>query len=224
METQTKWLAQIEQGKDGSTQIDMSKEVMRIIQRFLMQILFGANIDDTMITIQARTEKFGVFAPRQFTLSNAIEECFEQCIEAIRIRGVNPLWSLLYSSTGKSYSFTHVEKVSDDNNLIVRDTIRKYIRKRASGQAKSELEDDSDILSLMMQNSDVFQEEDIIDEMIDFMVAGSQTPQLPSQYALSHLMTDPESLSRVRQEFENTYAEKLSFEKAIKDELTLETS
>lgn len=77
MDLQDKWLAQIEQSREGSTQIDMSKEIMRMIQRFLMQILYGANIDDTMITIQARTDKFGVFAPKEFTLSNAIEECFE---------------------------------------------------------------------------------------------------------------------------------------------------
>lgn len=116
---------------------------------------------------------------------------------------------MLFSSTGKCYSFTNIEKVSDENNLIVRDTIRRYIRQRASGKAKSELADESDILSLMMQNSEIFKEEDIIDELIDFMVAGSQTTQLTSQYALAHLMTDPESLTRVRQEFENTYAERL---------------
>ena len=145
-----------------------------------MHILFGADIDDSKIVINARSDTFGVYVPKELTLSEAIEESFEISLESIRNRSINPLWSLLYSMTGKCHSFTYVEKVSDANNETVRETIRKYVRKRASGEAKSDLAGDSDVLTLMMQNSDVFKEDDIIDELMDFMVAGSQTTQLTS--------------------------------------------
>ena len=47
------------------------------------------------------------------------------------------------------------------------------------------------MLSLILQNKDVFSEDDIIDELMDFMVAGTQSTQMTSQYTLAHFMTDP---------------------------------
>ena len=100
--------------------------------------------------------------------------------------------------------------------MIVRDKIRGYIRKRTSGEVKSDLGGESDVLSLLLNNKEVFGEEDIIDELIDFMVAATQTTQLTSQYSLAHLMTDTESLKRVRAEFN-------SLNLAISDGMTLES-
>ena len=55
----------------------------------------------------------------------------------------------------------------------MREKIRDYVRKRVSGEVKSDLGGDSDVLSLLLSNRDVFGEEDIIDELIDFLVAGT---------------------------------------------------
>jgi len=38
---------------------------------------------------------------------------------------------------------------------------------------KSDISSNSDVLSLMLANSEVFNEEDIIDEIIDFLTAGT---------------------------------------------------
>jgi len=54
----------------------------------------------------------------------------------------------------------------------------------------------------MLANSEVFSDEDIIDELLDFLVAGTQTTQMTTQYALACLMTEPECLARVRAEFD----------------------
>ena len=56
---------------------------------------------------------------------------------------------------------------------MVRAACRKYVNQRASGEAKSELADESDVLSLMLKTPDVFETEDIIDELIDFIIAGT---------------------------------------------------
>jgi len=55
----------------------------------------------------------------------------------------------------------------------LRDVIRSYVRKRVSGECKSDISGNSDVLSLMIENKDVFSEDDIIDELMDFMVAGT---------------------------------------------------
>ncbi len=79
----------------------------------------------------------------------------------------------MFSLTGNSYSFTHHEKTADVNAAVVREACRKYVNQRASGEAKSELADESDVLSLMLKTPDVFETEDIIDELIDFIIAGT---------------------------------------------------
>lgn len=96
--------------------------------------------------------------------------------------------------------------MSDTNSAVVREVCRQYIQKRRSGEVKSELNDDSDVLTLMLKTPEVFSDEDIIDELIDFMVAGTQTTNVTTQYAMSHFATDPESLKRARAEFDQVIA------------------
>ena len=46
----------------------------------------------------------------------------------------------------------------------------------------------------MLASPEIFNEDDIIDEIIDFMGAGTETTQKTTQYTLAHLMTDEASL------------------------------
>ena len=87
----------------------------------------------------------------------------------------NPLWKLLLTLTGKNYAFTQMEKHSNFNCVALRDRIRGYVRKRISGEAKSVVGNNSDMLSLFLESPDVFTEDVIVDELSDFLVAGTQT-------------------------------------------------
>ena len=89
----------------------------------------------------------------------------------------NPIWQILYAATGNSYAFTGIEKLSNKNCAVLRQIMGEYVRKRKSGEAKSQVGDNSDMLSLFLQSPDIFTEEVIVDELIDFLVAGSQTTQ-----------------------------------------------
>ena len=60
----------------------------------------------------------------------------------------------------------------------------------------------ADLLSLFLTVSeDIFGEEDIIDELLDFFVAASQTTSFVSITILSHLALNKQSLAKVRSEF-----------------------
>lgn len=87
----------------------------------------------------------------------------------------NPIWNALYFLTGKCYAFTEFERRSNENCKILRDIIRQYVKKRVSGEVKSQVSSQSDILSLFLQQPEVFTEEVIIDEVCDFLVAGTKT-------------------------------------------------
>ena len=90
------------------------------------------------------------------TVSEAIEEVFIQTIKAGTPRLFNPIWGLCHTLTGKCYAFSELERVSDQNSKLIRDTLRTYIRKRVSGEIKSDLANNSDLMSLMLANGEVF--------------------------------------------------------------------
>lgn len=54
----------------------------------------------------------------------------------------------------------------------------------------------------------MFSDEFIVDEIIDFLLAGTQTTMMTTQTVLSHFATDLESLERVRKELRETLGER----------------
>jgi len=58
-----------------------------------------------------------------------------------------------------------------------------------------------DLLSLFFSRPDVFTEDFIIDELLDFFMAGSATQSMATQTIISHLCRSPDSLQKVRDEF-----------------------
>ena len=167
-----------------------------------MLIMVGEDINEESVEILARSEDGKSFEPKQLSLSNAVEECLMQTVGTISTRGSNPLWHFMYAMTGKCYAFTNLEKHSNLNCAALRAKIGAYVRKRMSQyQANDKLEDKHDILTLFLQSPDIFTEEVIIDELCDFLIAGTQTTYLTTQTVLSHFALDPQSVSRVRKEF-----------------------
>ena len=53
--------------------------------------------------------------------------------------------------------------------------VADYVRKRKTGEKKSQVADGVDLLSLFQSNPDVFTEDLIIDEILDFFTAGTIT-------------------------------------------------
>jgi len=139
-----------------------------------MHAMFGSDIDSQVrVTLMVRKTVNDPFEPKEFSLSEAIEATFEQVSDTIAVRLPNPVWHVLYNATGKCHSFTKTEKINDENCKKIRDIVRDYIRKRVSGECKSDVEGNSDVLSLMLESPDVFSEDDVIDELLDFLVAGT---------------------------------------------------
>ena len=78
--------------------------------------------------------------------------------------------------------------------MLIREKVAVYVRKRVSGEKKSALGNKSDLLSLFLETPEIFTEEFIVDELLDFLIAGTQTTSNTAQMCLSHFATDPESL------------------------------
>jgi cytochrome P450 len=183
-------------------------------------------LEDITVRVEYRKEGGGS-EMKEVSMSEAINEVFEQTMMTVGTRMPNPIWRALYSFTGENYAFTAMEKLSNENCAKLRATIRDYVRKRTSGERKSQVGDQSDMLSLFLQSPDIFTEDVIIDELIDFLIAGSQSTQFTTQTILAHFATNKASLERVRAEFESTVVEAGSskdkpVKEMLKHDLTLE--
>ena len=82
--------------------------------------------------------------------------------------------------------FTNYQKIQAANGMRIREAIRKYVEQRKSGERQSKVPDGVDLLSLFMQNSEVFTDELIIDEMLDFFSAATLTTQFATETVMSH--------------------------------------
>lgn len=133
---------------------------------------------------------------------------------------MNPLWIMLWKLTGKSFGFTQDERKCDRNAARYKAVLLEYVRKRRSGEIKSDLADEADLISQMLKAPDVYSDIDIVDEIVDLLSAGTMTTQFSVQGALAHLCTNPESLARVRAEFDPIVEKAGSYEAAFKDDLT----
>mmetsp|Transcript_1822 Transcript_1822/g.2627 ORF Transcript_1822/g.2627 Transcript_1822/m.2627 type:complete len:92 (+) Transcript_1822:728-1003(+) len=66
----------------------------------------------------------------------------------MKLKVSNPLYRAIYSTTGKSVSFSKAERTIDQNCIWMREFVGKYIEKRRSGEQKSTVQNSADLLSL----------------------------------------------------------------------------
>ena len=135
------------------------------------------------------------------TVSEANEETFQQTLDATRTRASNPIYHFLAKCTTSNPAFNEMERSSNHNCAMLRQSLREYIQKRASGAEQSKFEGSNDLLTLMMASPEIFKEDLIIDELIDFLTAGTQTTQNATQTVLSHFALNPNSVKRLREEY-----------------------
>ena len=99
-------------------------------------------------------------------------------------------------------NLTKFEKICSQNSLKMRGFIADYIKKRKSGERKSKVDEGVDLLSLFLSNTDVFTEELVIDEIIDFFAAATLTTQFALQTIMMQCAKNPSVLKKLREEFD----------------------
>ena len=123
------------QENGGHTQIDLSTDILPIIQRFIIQVIMGKDSDEALIDITKRVNHDGklTFKSEKMSISDAVEEVFQQTMHGGVLRLVNPLWRLINAFTGLNPAFTAMEKQSNINCATLRSFIQQYVIQRKSG-------------------------------------------------------------------------------------------
>ena len=170
-----KWKAEMQASSDGTTRFNMSVKFLNILQEFLLQILLGSRCEQIKIKMIDRKGERSPWETLEVSLPEAIMICFDQTLFLAPKRLMNPAWLATHWLTGKSFAFSKADRICDKNCALVRQEVRNYIQKRISGEIKSEVANNSDLVSLMLESKDIFDIEDIIDEVLDLMVAATNT-------------------------------------------------
>ena len=130
----------------------------------------------------------------------AIHEIFDSLFEVAGLKWLNEGYQTIRSLTGIKH-WTSYQRAQEANGQRVRDAIGNYIQQRKSGECKSKIEGGSDFLTLLLANQDVFTDDLIIDELIEFFTASFMTMQYTSQTFFTHCAQSPASLKKIREEF-----------------------
>ena len=93
-----------------------------------------------------------------------------------------------------------------NNCALVRAFILDYVTKRKEGKVKSQV-NNVDMLTLFLESPEIFTDDFIVDELMDFFFAGTLTTQYSTQTMLTHFVHEPESLKRTRDEFKKVVKE-----------------
>ena len=120
----------------------------------------------------------------------------------------NPL-NWLYPHTERILPTSSDSRRIKDNCLVARNWIKDYIRLRREGKRKSDVRADTDILTLMLGRPDVFTDEFMVDELLGFFGAATETTHNVTQTILTHLTQNNDSLAKVRSEYEYVLAEQI---------------
>ena len=159
-------------------------------------------MDSNKVLIEFQETTIEPCKQKEVGINDAVEIAGKQTANCAPSRLLNPLWRLVFKLTGKSVAFDKAQRRADQNCLRLRTAIADYVQKRKSGQISSDFTDGSDLVSQMLAAPEMFSDDDIIDEVVDFLAAGTQTTQRATQAVLYRLMTQPEILRRVRNEYE----------------------
>ena len=108
--------------------------------------------------------------------SKALQICVKQISQGVAFKNYAPGYQTLREITGVKL-WTQYQKTVASNCQRVRESVASYVRQRKSGERKSTV-GEADLVSLCLNNPEVFDEDLIVDEILDFFGAGSATTSL----------------------------------------------
>ena len=200
IESVDKFTKEIKDSNESFTIMDFEGEFSNMLSRNIIHICFGLDLVHEKVHLKYEPVKGEGFKEGSFNVPEAIGVLLDQMNTSYANKYYNPInWLAPY--TKRWMDFSSYYKVYKENCTRTRDFIETFVVKRKKGLIRSTIKQDSDLLSLFLANPEVFSDVDVIDEIVDFFGAASETTQKSLQTIMSHLAKSPESRNRIRAEF-----------------------
>jgi cytochrome P450 len=189
----------------------------RIFSRSIITIAFGEDISDDKFELKmCKERKSKEFVTKMVSIREAGSEMIDQCMEAWIDKTANPI-NFLWRDFGRIFSTSEYHRTVTANCKALRAHILAYVEDRRSGKRKSALEGSVDLLSMFFANADIFTDEFIVDELLDFFIAGSITTQYATQTVIAHFIKNKDDLKKIRDEFDKAKMEALKEDPSLAD-------
>ena len=176
----------------------MATEFSEILARNIIHVSFGEDLSDETITLQV--QEGGKYVPKTMTVKEAIYIIIDQVCFTFYTNVRHPI-NWFYLHIEKIFTVTSETKIVKENCLHARNWIQNYISDRRTGKRKSSVEGNTDILSLMLECPETFTDEVIIDELLGFFGAATETTHNVMKTIVTYLTKNRESLEKIRAEF-----------------------
>ena len=215
--------------ENGFCDIDMSTEFSEILARNIIHVSFGEDLSDEKMVLKVKGAD-GVYKPQTLSVKQAINVIIDQVCFSFYRNVQNPInWFYLYLE--RVFSVSSETEVVRANCTTARDWIKDYIAHRRAGTRKSSVKGDTDILTLMLGQPKVFSDDTIVDELLGFFGAATDTTHNSMKTILTYFTKNGSSLAKVRDEFDGILnaeiskekdLQKLSFGKQLKEIVTID--
>jgi cytochrome P450 len=210
------WRAEIAKSPEKNTTLNIAVVFERIFSRNIVTIAFGEDISDEKFEIMKCKERNSLeFYKKECSIREALSEVIIQNLEIWMRKATHPI-NIAWKYTGKVYNISEADGIVDANNKTIRSFVMAYVQDRKSGKRKSAIEGKVDLLTMFFENPEIFTDDLIVDELLDFFIAAAITTQYATQTAVSHFIKSPDSLARIRDEFNSVKDEALKDDSSLK--------
>ena len=104
-QAQKRWTDMINESQKGYAEIDMTQEILKILNQGLLHIVFGTNMDSNKVLIDFQETTTEPCKQKEFGINDAVEIAAKQTMSCAPFRLLNPLWILIMKLTGKCVAF-----------------------------------------------------------------------------------------------------------------------
>lgn len=156
---------------EDSISVNFTEEIVKIYTKIILMALLGEDLSSETVEFDDLTT--GVTSTLE--LHQALRLPLPICVTLF----YNPL--RMFSPIFHGMRMTKSEHRVQKNCRNLRNLVREYMLKRKSGEKPSQVQG-TDLLSFLLEDQTIFKkdQERIIDQLLDFFVAGTQTVALLS--------------------------------------------
>ena len=151
----------------------MVTEFSDILARNIIHICFGEDLADEILELKVKDEN-GTWVNKSVTIKDSIMVIVTQVMNNFYRNMASPI-NWLYAHTEVMINVSSDARVVKENCLQCRKWIKDYIEQRRSGKRKSDVAGGVDILTLMFERQDVWTDEFMVDELLGFFGAATET-------------------------------------------------
>ena len=168
-----------------------------MFSRIIIEICFGEDLEDILLPIE-RSDGSVLHLSIANSLRVTFQDLFLKAGHPIRAF-VDNLWR---------FALNAEERQTRRNALLIRDFITKYIRDRVAGKNKSSVKENADLLSHLLANEYFAERESlIVDEIVDFFIASTQTTANGIAHLLMKMVQNPHCNKQMVEEIQNVIIE-----------------